>query len=323
MDFVIDSSGRRALQINGTVLDIMPVGRIVSVTGGLLVLLFTLIKPEASSGLSLWPRALFWFLHIGTGLCALLVASRWLASRHYLPGSTLSAVIVTGLAGVILASPVYFVLDIIFEPYTVDLDGDDPAAHPILQLVIEIAELTPWFLATWLLINLPVLLPARATGTNTLSANTSDTPDKLPSTDKSEPKNYSTRTHLQPVPDTRDANHGTTQSVATTGPDIAAVAPNASCTTHAPAAAMSQASAGQQKFLLSLPGVIGSDIVAVSSDLHYLNVWTVAGRTTVLGSLRDVASELADAGMHARHHIPAGTIAASGLLDALGLGVVR
>jgi len=61
----------------------------------------------------------------------------------------------------------------------------------------------------------------------------------------------------------------------------------------------------KEEFLQSLPGLVGTDVVAVSSDLHYLNVWTVAGRSTVLGNLRDVASDLAEKGMqvHRSHWV--------------------
>ena len=57
--------------------------------------------------------------------------------------------------------------------------------------------------------------------------------------------------------------------------------------------------------LKSLPGFIGTDIIAVSSDLHYLNVWTEQGRATVLGNLRDAVNELDDKGMqiHRSHWV--------------------
>ena len=58
-------------------------------------------------------------------------------------------------------------------------------------------------------------------------------------------------------------------------------------------------------FLQSLPGIFGHDVIAVSSDLHYLNVFTLVGKTTVLGNLRDVASELQESGLqvHRSHWV--------------------
>lgn len=46
-----------------------------------------------------------------------------------------------------------------------------------------------------------------------------------------------------------------------------------------------------------LPEVLGRDIIAISSDLHYLNVYTVLGKTMILGSLKYYAEALADCGM--------------------------
>ncbi|HSC68860.1 MAG TPA: LytTR family DNA-binding domain-containing protein [Cellvibrio sp.] len=46
-----------------------------------------------------------------------------------------------------------------------------------------------------------------------------------------------------------------------------------------------------------LPEVLGRDIVAISSDLHYLNVHTTLGKILVLGSLKYYAEAFADAGM--------------------------
>lgn len=46
-----------------------------------------------------------------------------------------------------------------------------------------------------------------------------------------------------------------------------------------------------------LPEVLGRDVVAISSDLHYLNVHTTLGKILVLGSLKYYAEALADIGM--------------------------
>jgi hypothetical protein len=46
-----------------------------------------------------------------------------------------------------------------------------------------------------------------------------------------------------------------------------------------------------------LPEVIGRDIVAISSDLHYLNVHTVLGKFLVLGTLKYYAEAFGDEGI--------------------------
>lgn len=59
-----------------------------------------------------------------------------------------------------------------------------------------------------------------------------------------------------------------------------------------------------------LPEVIGRDIVAISSDLHYLNVHTLLGKFLVLGSLKHYVEAFGDEGVlvHrsnwvAKHHV--------------------
>lgn len=279
---MIDSTGRRAMRADGTVLDLFPVGRVIGVTGLLLVALFTIIKPEASNGLGAIARLLFWLLHVGLGLGALWVAGRWLADGGWLPGGTLPAVLVTGCAAIVIATPGYIILDALFAPHIIDLDPDPPAAWP-RRLVGEAVELAPWFMLAWLLINLPVLLP-QPTPVVDLDDSVSHDPDVRSMAD------------LLPEANDKDSIDSTAKRVSE------AVADQKK---------MSEAKASQppqgkkQKFLLSLPGVVGTDVVAVSSDLHYLNVWTVAGRSTVLGNLRDVVDDLSETGMqvHRSHWV--------------------
>jgi len=242
---MIDSSGKKYLSANGTVFDMLPIGQSVGVLGALLIALFTIVKPEASHGLAWSGRFLFWFAHVGLGLGALWIASRWLTHGKLLPSSTLGAVLVSGFAATLLAAPGYMVLDGVFAPYTLDLYPDEPVNSVMLRVLGEIAELAPWFMGSWILINLPVLMPA-----------------------------------TKPEP-------GMDDSVALLSDEN------------------DSSNVESHRFLTSLPGVVGRDIVAVASDLHYLNVWTVAGRTTVLGSLKDVSEELSILGMqvHRSHWV--------------------
>ncbi|MEM7256902.1 MAG: LytTR family DNA-binding domain-containing protein [Pseudomonadota bacterium] len=277
MQPMIDSSGRKFLRSDGTVLDLLPIGQVVAIIGVLLVVLFTVVKPEASSGLGVAGRLLFWSLHVGLGLSALWLASRWLARGEWLPAGTLTAVLITGVAAVLIAAPGYLLLDVIFQPLTIDVDPDPPASMPI-SLVVEVIELGPWFMVVWVLINLPVLLPASGPSVQINDSITSGSVVENSSTPNG------------PPPESRRKASATSGRVLTVVPDQNAV---------------SGQQPAKQKFLLSLPGVIGSDVVAVSSDLHYLNVWTVAGRSTVLGSLKDVVADLGELGMqvHRSHWV--------------------
>lgn len=58
-------------------------------------------------------------------------------------------------------------------------------------------------------------------------------------------------------------------------------------------------------FLARLPRAIGDDLVVVSSDMHYLHVHTTKGQCMLLGTLREVAEELGEAGMlvHRSHWV--------------------
>jgi hypothetical protein len=57
--------------------------------------------------------------------------------------------------------------------------------------------------------------------------------------------------------------------------------------------------------LSRLPAALGQDLVALSSDLHYLHVHTTRGHAMILGSLREAAAALEDRGMlvHRAHWV--------------------
>ncbi|MDO3384391.1 LytTR family DNA-binding domain-containing protein [Gilvimarinus sp. SDUM040013] len=61
----------------------------------------------------------------------------------------------------------------------------------------------------------------------------------------------------------------------------------------------------RDQFFDSLPEVIGTDIVAISSDLHYLNVYTELGQAMVLGSLKNIAEAFGEEGvqLHRSHWV--------------------
>ncbi|MBX2881917.1 MAG: LytTR family transcriptional regulator DNA-binding domain-containing protein [Granulosicoccus sp.] len=308
---MIDSSGRRALRADGTVLDLMPIGQAIAIFAVLLVVLFTLIKPEASNGLGHLARMGFWTLHVVLGLVAIWVASRWLATGEFLPTAALARVLLTGLAGVLIASPGYLLLDALYDPYVIDLDPDPEAPSVLLALVKETVDLTPWFLATWILINLPVLLPSPNLTTQ-LDDNVSHEPVP-PSGDRANTDNTVTvspedvsesapeLTLVKNPPGTSASAVATNESL----PSIDAKVAIAELADAAPRPTTPQVNQRSQRFLSTLPGVVGTDVIAVANDLHYLNVWTTAGRTTVLGNLRDVVADLGDIGLqvHRSHWV--------------------
>jgi hypothetical protein len=307
---MIDSSGRRALRANGTVLDLLPIGQAILIIAMLLVVLFSLIKPEASNGLGTLARIGFWTLHVLLGLLAIQVASLWLASGEFLPQTTLGRVLLTGAAGVLIAAPGYLMLDSLYAPYIIDLDPDPEQASVVSAMLKETLELTPWFLATWVLINLPVFLPSPNL---TVQLN-----DHVEHNSQVYSDNHLISEMVEPTQSQETSLH-TPSSPATASPAgiVAAEEKNTELPANDTSSAVvetkelitrsseQQAEPISQRFLASLPGVVGTDIIAIASDLHYLNVWTVAGRTTVLGNLRDVVKDLGDVGLqvHRSHWV--------------------
>lgn len=289
MNPLIDSSGRRALRADGTVLDLLPIGQAIAITGALLVALFVLVKPEASNGLDTAGRIAFWTLHVGLGLAALGVSSRWLASRERLPNSTLAAVLVTGCAAIVIAAPGYLALDALFASHVIDLDEEPSTGSLVVALVSEVLDLALWFLAVWLLINLPVLLPRPTVSYRVDDTVVHATDDDLKGKE---------------APDVVPVRANACRLLSSQPPEVAQILRLADDASSA-SVSTPQVDKQGERFLASLPGVVGKDVIAIASDLHYLNVWTVAGRTTVLGNLKDVITDLGDIGMqvHRSHWV--------------------
>ena len=62
---------------------------------------------------------------------------------------------------------------------------------------------------------------------------------------------------------------------------------------------------GGASFFSRLPRIIGQDIILISSDMHYLHVYTTQGKCMILGTIRDAAQELGETGMlvHRSHWV--------------------
>jgi DNA-binding LytR/AlgR family response regulator len=58
-------------------------------------------------------------------------------------------------------------------------------------------------------------------------------------------------------------------------------------------------------FYSRLPRAIGCDIILISSDMHYLHVYTTLGKCMILGTIRDAAEQLGDDGVlvHRSHWV--------------------
>lgn len=425
-------------QASNTIFAISSLSGILMGSGALLVCLLVLVRPEASQGLGAIQRTLFWSLHVGAGIAAMFVASMLIRQSLLNQLSVLPSVILCGLLGTLLVTPLYLLVDQLWPAAAaeeiddwLDTLGQSGIAGSMLA---EFLEVLPWTMTAWLMINLPLLHqsllrqsllrqslfnhslfsgqmtvpltdanqhpdhdpgitlenatnplartarneppPGRSTavsltlvqpsgsGQETAGASTADTSadteitgqldsvpqthkdnssankdsshrkssnDELSITNKLTPEQVSTESkHPESSstgPDTRGAantaaieprfaNTAKLQGEASTAVDFdtdvqsTVTEPDATNTTaqqshqenSTPASDKNDVAGG---FLQTLPGIFGSDIIAISSDLHYLNVFTLVGRTTVLGNLRDVASELQDTGLqvHRSHWV--------------------
>src|SRR5690606_39662300 len=57
------------------------------------------------------------------------------------------------------------------------------------------------------------------------------------------------------------------------------------------------AESARAEFISRLPESLGTNVIAISSDLHYLHVYTDLGRCMILGSLQQAADAMGDAGL--------------------------
>ena len=133
-------------------------------------MLFTLLAPESSAPLTFLPRLVFWVLHIGIGLtAAILVARALLAVRPNTKDWVV--VVMSGVGGIVLFAPLAIGIESLFPLGGYDGDNDfmEKLARSSLAMavVVEAIELTPPFMAAWLLINLE---PVRAVITDVRSS---------------------------------------------------------------------------------------------------------------------------------------------------------
>lgn len=240
-------------------------------TGVALTVLLAVLAPESSAPLNFMQRLLFWALHIGLGLAAAALAAYLLV--RWLPGlRDWRLVILSGLVGVVLFAPIAYGLETFF-PVTEgppDTDWADRFAQTSLlaTILVEILEMAPSYLAAWALINI-------GSFSEVLSG------VRIRPVEEPSPPAHSE--------EIEGDNHRTPER-----PPLA---------TSLPPEPIEETPSNP--FLERLPPAIGREIVAVSSDLHYLQVVTRRGQAMVLGALREVENIFGDAGLrvHRSHWV--------------------
>lgn len=244
---------------NGTVFGLWPLGRSMVVVGALLIVIFVMMEPEASRGLGLFERTVFWTINVGLGLGALYAASWLVLPRivHRFPAWF--ALLLAGIAGATLMAPVGYLVEQVL-PDTLQATADDDWLDRFEQLgvwqgiVAEFFEVTPQILAVWMAINLPF---------------------------------YASKPQFNEPP-----------------------GPNGDGDKREPVAVEKEeagrfAEEARAEFLSGIPESLGTNLLAISSDLHYLHVYTDLGRCMILGSLQRAADAMGEDGMrvHRAHWV--------------------
>ena len=163
---------RNAVVSNGTVFGAWALGRSIAVVGALIVITFVMIEPEASRGLGVAARTVFWVIHVGLGLASLYAAS-WLALPHMMYSlPAWLALLVAGTGGALLVSPVSYLVELVLPASLRALDDEVEddwlavfAGRGWWQAIAaEFLQLAPATLTSWMIINLPFLAHRRLLG---------------------------------------------------------------------------------------------------------------------------------------------------------------
>ncbi|MEM1412397.1 MAG: LytTR family DNA-binding domain-containing protein [Pseudomonadota bacterium] len=245
--------------INGSVFSLWPLGRTLAIVGVSLVVLLVIVEPEASLGLGVVERTLFWTVNIGMALSVFYAASLFLLPRflHHLPAWL--ALLLAGIAGAALLAPFAYLVEQV-QPASWHMPDDGDALDRFKALgtwqgvLAKFLEAGPQLLLLWMAINLPFVYGRFAVKTS---------PD------------------------------GSAQTQGTREEDLRKDE------------AGSYAEEARKDFLSELPEALGTNVLAISSDLHYLHVHTDQGHCMILGSLQRANDALGDTGMrvHRAHWV--------------------
>ncbi|MDJ0813083.1 MAG: LytTR family DNA-binding domain-containing protein [Woeseiaceae bacterium] len=250
---------RNSVVSNGTVFGLWPLGRSIVVVGAVLVAIFVLMEPEASQGLGLVDRTLFWITNVGLALGALYAASWLLLPRimHHLPAWL--ALLLAGVAGAALMAPFGYLVELVQpESWEMADDGDwldvFEKAGIWQGIVAEFVEVGPQVLVVWMAINLPF---------------------------------FASRPTLNDPPG--PGGDGKRRGPVDVEKDEAG----------------QYAEKVRDEFLSEIPKSLGTNVLAISSDLHYLHVYTDLGRCMILGSLQRAADAMGEDGIrvHRAHWV--------------------
>jgi LytTr DNA-binding domain len=270
----------------------------IALTFGL-SLLFATVGTSNTAGLPVWQAWLHWLLHIGTGLSLALAVANLCARSPRLCMLPLAVfLLLTGLIGALSFAPVALWFDA-WLPHANSVDDDAldrwAAGGALRPYAAEFIELAPSYLLSWILLNAGPLIDARRLvpgGTRDAQLGAAG-----PSVPASVPADHGVAGALLR---SNNVDHLPAPSVVDGGQNPGAdPAPNADTK-------MAERNRIETRGVLDrLPRAIGSDLVSVSAELHYLDVVTTKGRATLLGRLSQLEAETGAIGLrvHRSHWV--------------------
>jgi hypothetical protein len=227
------------------------------------VLALLLMRTDSDVALGLPPVAAFlvWFVQVALGLGVAIAATWWLGGfRSVAARPPLFQLLVGGLIGSLVFAPLSLGLEAVFPS-----PGEDPADGWLDAL--EQSGGVFALVAEWL-----QLAPAYLTSWAILNV----------------PPTFAAVGTRDAVADARPASAAPEQD---TLPDAASL-PEA-----APDAALETPPIPSKPLLARIPAAIGTDLVFARSDLHYLQLRTTLGITTLLGTIAEIEAEMGDHGL--------------------------
>lgn len=279
--------------------------RYLTVAG--LALLALMMSLEVNVGFAAPPvaRLVFWSLQIATGLLVLqsllyLLTRRYGASRV----PSWSLVLLSAVLGAAVLAPIYWLLgEVLMQqwlgyPALPDGNGDDDGAGAsgalsVGVLLAEFVDIVGPLTTAWALVCLPRLhwLVPPLLHVRTGPAAAAPQPAAVGAAVADRPTGTSADLGAVPAPPHPAVpSHAATES--TPGP-----APSADASTPDAGTAAPRPAAPRPSWCERLPTELGTDIIAVASELQYLRVWTPRGCALILGALADVETEGADQGL--------------------------
>ncbi len=263
------------------------VDRLLPAVVAVLALLFVVLDPPASRGLGFGPALLFWLLHIGLGMVLAIWATAALGGIRPVAGwAPWLRIVAGGMLGSLLFAPLALGLDLYWPVATAKEPPDGlldewEAKGGVLALLAEWLSLLPSFLAAWLLVN---VLPLTRGGesTSALSATASSVGASVQA---------GTGSRADAVEDVGERAIASAPAAPPTATDPAPDPVERSEPPESPELPLAAT------FLDLLPPAIGTELVSIQSDLHYLQVRTTRGRATVLANMATAEAALGETGL--------------------------